>query len=223
MRIRDQKLAIMGTASIAEAEDGMPFTLLTGVGLAGVRRRLCVFCVFCVCVCGGGDERLWIRAADPSASRCRMTSTCLIRADPPTPNPKPHPKPPNINPRKQDGHIVYLDNPELVLNPDAPLPVKVPLGSIRAFDVDIGDNARIERIEIDDRLGVSITARTLITPAPPFHVTDVGKRAAFLYDLGAFFSSFFGFTHFSDLAWEEYGSAPVGGGGGLSGPRSRTR
>lgn len=112
----------MGTASIAESEDGMPFTLLTGVGLAG------------------------------------------------------------------DGHIVYLDNPELVLNPDAPLPVKVPLGSIRAFDVDIGDNARIERIEIDDRLGVSVTARTLITPAPPFHVTDVGKRAAFLYDLGAFFS-----------------------------------
>ena len=136
VRISNQKLAILGTANIAESDGGMPFTLLTGVGLAG------------------------------------------------------------------DGHIVYLDNPELVLNPDAPLPVKVPLGSIRAFDVDIGDNARIERIEIDDRLGVSITARTLITPAPPFQVTNVGKRAAFLYDLGAFFSSFFGFTHFSELNLE---------------------
>ena len=136
VRIRDGKLAIMGTASIAEAEDGMPFTLLTGVGLAG------------------------------------------------------------------DGHIVYLDSPELVLNPEAPLPIKVPLGTIRAFDVDIGDNARIERIEIDDRLGVSVTARTLITPAPPFLVTDVGKRAAFLYDVGAFFSSFFGFVDTYDLGLE---------------------
>lgn len=98
---------------------------------------------------------------------------------------------------------MYLDNPELVLTPSAPLlPVKVPLGSIRALDVDIGDNARIERIEIDDRRGVSVTARTLITPAPPFLVTDVGKRAAFLYDLGAFFSSFFGFVNFQDLGVE---------------------
>jgi hypothetical protein len=128
-----RKLAVHGTANVAESASGMPFTLLTGVGLAG------------------------------------------------------------------DGHIVYLDDPELVLNPKAPLPVKVPLGSIRAFDVDIGDNARIERLEIDEARGVTVTARTLITPAPPFQVTDVGKRAAFLYDMGAFFSSFFGFTHFSDL------------------------
>lgn len=48
---------------------------------------------------------------------------------------------------------------------------QVPLGSIRAFDVDIGDNARIERLSIDEASGVSITARTLITPAPPFQVT----------------------------------------------------
>lgn len=47
---------------------------------------------------------------------------------------------------------------------------QVPLGSIRAFDVDIGDNARIERLSIDEASGVSITARTLITPAPPFQV-----------------------------------------------------
>lgn len=128
-----RKLAVYGTANIAESDAGMPFTLLTGVGLAG------------------------------------------------------------------DGHIVYLDKPELVLNPQTTLPVKVPLGSIRAFDVDIGDNARIESLEIDDIRGVSVTARTLITPAPPFQVTDMGKRAAFMYDMGAFFSSFFGFTHFSDL------------------------
>lgn len=114
----------------------------------------------------------------------------------------PYDNPPIQPPTQQDGHIVYLDTPELVLNPQAPLPVKVPLGSIRVFDVDIGDNARIERIEIDDKLGVSITARTLITPAPPFLVTDVGKRAAFLYDVGAFLSSFFGFVNFQDLGVE---------------------
>ena len=68
--------------------------------------------------------------------------------------------------------------------------------------MDIGDNARIERIKIDDNLGVSITGRTLITPAPPFQVSDSGKRAAFLYDLGAFLSSFWGFTHFSELNLE---------------------
>lgn len=60
--------------------------------------------------------------------------------------------------------------------------------------MDIGDNARIERIQIDDKVGVRMTARTLITPAPPFQVSDVGKRAAFLCDLGAFLSSFWGFT-----------------------------
>lgn len=79
---------------------------------------------------------------------------------------------------------------------------QVPLGSIRAFDVDIGDNARIERLVIDEKTGVSITARTLITPAPPFQVSDVGKRAAFLYDLGAFLSSWWGFTHITDLTNE---------------------
>lgn len=132
VRITNHKLAIHGTANIAESAGGMPFVLLTGVGLAG------------------------------------------------------------------EGHVIYLDKPELILNPEAKLPVKVPLGSIRAFDVDIGDNARIEEIVIDDDVGVTIKARTLITPAPPFQVSDVGKRAAFLYDLGAFLSSFWGFTQLAE-------------------------
>lgn len=33
-------------------------------------------------------------------------------------------------------------------------------------------------------------------------VSDVGKRAAFLYDLGAFLSSWWGFTHITELTNE---------------------
>lgn len=59
MNITGQKLAIRGTATVAESGNGVSFALLTGVGLAG------------------------------------------------------------------DGHILYLDKPELVLNPESKLPVKV--------------------------------------------------------------------------------------------------
>jgi hypothetical protein len=59
VRLTGEKLAIHGTANIAESENGVSFALLTGVGLAG------------------------------------------------------------------DGHILYLDKPELVLNPESKLPVKV--------------------------------------------------------------------------------------------------
>lgn len=59
VNITGPKLAIHGTANIAESENGVSFVLLTGVGLSG------------------------------------------------------------------DGHILYLDQPELVLNPESKLPVKV--------------------------------------------------------------------------------------------------
>lgn len=65
VNITGQKLAIRGTATVAESGNGVSFALLTGVGLAG------------------------------------------------------------------DGHILYLDKPELVLNPESKLPVKVgPLSDV---------------------------------------------------------------------------------------------
>lgn len=76
VRISESRLAIHGTANIAESQAGVPFALLTGVGLAG------------------------------------------------------------------DGHIVYLDKPDLVLNPQAVLPVKVsPLHTIHGASIGrrIGD------------------------------------------------------------------------------------
>jgi hypothetical protein len=69
VRIKNQKLAIHGTANIAESDKGLDFVLYTGIGRSG------------------------------------------------------------------EGHVLYLDQPEIVLNPDAKVPLKVSfLTSLSSLD-----------------------------------------------------------------------------------------
>ena len=67
------------------------------------------------------------------------------------------------------------------------------------MNLDIGNNARIEKIVISPA-GLRISARTLIS-SKKNRIID--KRARFFYDLGDFVSQFLGFYQPKRNSWSE--------------------
>eukprot|EP00638_Chattonella_subsalsa_P008147 CAMPEP_0117755188 /NCGR_PEP_ID=MMETSP0947-20121206/13297_1 /TAXON_ID=44440 /ORGANISM="Chattonella subsalsa, Strain CCMP2191" /LENGTH=351 /DNA_ID=CAMNT_0005574463 /DNA_START=162 /DNA_END=1214 /DNA_ORIENTATION=+ len=88
---------------------------------------------------------------------------------------------------RESGHVVILDKPELVVNAGTALELKVPILASGEIEIDIGNSAKLERVEIDNgKIGVE--ARVLFSPVPPFAVSQTQQRAVYSYDLGSFLS-----------------------------------
>ena len=85
-----------------------------------------------------------------------------------------------------------MDDVEVVLNPNDPvLEAFVPILTLGLIDVDIGDDARIDQLQIRGS-GLRITAWCRLTPALPFQVSTPNKRAFYTFDMGAMFSNLAG-------------------------------
>lgn len=88
------------------------------------------------------------------------------------------------------GHVLCIDDPEIVLNP-GPLQVVVPVVTIQKLQVDLGDDARVEMLRIENSK-INIRARALVSPFQRFLVGNITPRAMFQYDLADFVSRFLG-------------------------------
>lgn len=87
------------------------------------------------------------------------------------------------------GHTVVVDDLCTVLNPGDPfLETAFPDVSLGFIDIDIGENARIDRLEITSS-HVRLTGWSKLSPAPPFQVSYPLKRAFYTFDLGAMLST----------------------------------
>uniref|UniRef100_A0A7S2V2K7 Uncharacterized protein n=1 Tax=Fibrocapsa japonica TaxID=94617 RepID=A0A7S2V2K7_9STRA len=89
---------------------------------------------------------------------------------------------------KDNGHVISLDQLEVSTNPNTWLEMTVPVYSLGPIDIDLGENAKIERLTIENRK-VLVGARAVISTVPPFQVAQVEKRATYHYDLGKFLST----------------------------------
>mmetsp|Transcript_24334 Transcript_24334/g.33637 ORF Transcript_24334/g.33637 Transcript_24334/m.33637 type:complete len:391 (+) Transcript_24334:155-1327(+) len=99
----------------------------------------------------------------------------------------------NKNAEADQGHVIALKDPELVINYRTPYALTVPVLTYGGdIDIDIGESAKIEDLEITEE-GVALRARVLFSNVAPFRVGPQPRRALYAYDLGAFLSETWGF------------------------------
>eukprot|EP01041_Mallomonas_annulata_P010927 gene10927-22810_t len=87
-----------------------------------------------------------------------------------------------------NGQVVFLRDIQVVLNPDSFLRTSVPLLLSTPIDVDIGDDCYVDDLILAGK-HITVKARTVVYPVPPFAVTPVVRRALYRYDLAALLSS----------------------------------
>mmetsp|Transcript_22344 Transcript_22344/g.22528 ORF Transcript_22344/g.22528 Transcript_22344/m.22528 type:complete len:419 (+) Transcript_22344:217-1473(+) len=83
--------------------------------------------------------------------------------------------------------IVYVQNIQVVLNPDTFLRTSVPILLSSPIDVDLGDDIIIDEFAITGN-SIEVKARSVVYPVEPFAVTPLVKRALYRYDLTAVLS-----------------------------------
>ena len=88
--------------------------------------------------------------------------------------------------------MVVVDDFSVILSPNTGAQTTLPTVKTLGFiDVDIGDNAKIDRLLIQES-GLRITGWSRLSPAKPFQVISSGfqkERAFYTFDLGAMFST----------------------------------
>jgi hypothetical protein len=99
------------------------------------------------------------------------------------------------------GHTVYFKDTEITWEDTVGAGLVLPIAPVQAFDVDIGDNTRIEHIKIKDNR-LYLRARFVLSPIPPLIVANVTKRAAMRYDVGEKLSTSFSHLLDSMLNWK---------------------
>ena len=91
---------------------------------------------------------------------------------------------------RDDGHVLFLRDIQVVLNPDSNFRAVVPIDILLTspIDVDLGEEFRLDSLVIANK-HVWIRANSVISPVEPFQVTPIRSRALYRYDLAAFLSA----------------------------------
>jgi len=92
---------------------------------------------------------------------------------------------------RRGGHILEMRRTDLLLNPGEPNELLIPIPPSASLDVDIGDNACIERLSIGSDT-IDLAIRSTIFPAKPFLVHTAEKHALFNVDFSSFLSALAG-------------------------------